>query len=119
MANKMKYGEALRMVFEAFYKDRSTVETSYHAPSLNEAIEQVPVQWRYELMSDFGVIMRRMETKMLACSHPTASVTTPYNGCERCSLCGCKRFMESVETDYPYMDASKQWSKWKVWDFKM
>lgn len=111
----MKYGEALKIVFEAFYKDRSAVDTTYTTPNLKDAVKTLPPQWKAQIMGDFRVIAREIEQNILSCPHDQSARVVPYINCEQCSDCGCKRFYELEQNDPMSWDDTKKWSDWKPW----
>lgn len=111
----MKYGDALKAVFEAFYKDRSDVTTTYTTPSLRDAVKTLPPRWKAQIMADFKVIAREIEQNILSCPHPTDAISRPYDTCEECAKCGCKRFLETREELQGSMFGDRAWSDWKVW----
>lgn len=110
----MKYGEALRAVFEAMYKDRSSVDTTYTAPNLKAIVQTLPPQWKRELMKDFQCISNELERNILSCPHPADAIKKPYDTCEECTKCGAKRFYELEDNDPNSWNERKIWSAWKV-----
>jgi hypothetical protein len=115
----MKYGEAVRQVFDAHYNDMasdnklSTKCTRYTHDNLRTAFELMPWKWKKQLLMEFSVITGELRRHILSCPHE--KVIVPYNECEECSLCGAVRRMELEDQNPNSYNERKVWSEWRIY----
>lgn len=112
----MKFGNALRTIFEAHYRDAASKEpcTRYTNAELKEAFKTIPLSPRDKLFlyQEFSVIVGVLEREILSCKHET--VTVPFQGCERCTKCLSMRRLERVDDSFGSYDESMKWGEWTV-----
>lgn len=109
----MKYGEALKLVFEAFYSDRSDPQKQFIHTDLKAAIEQVPLKWRSSIWLDVNDISRELKASALRCKHEKLELDNP--GLQRCGLCTATRMKIVVsECTGPFGSDLTEWQEWRL-----
>ena len=115
----MKFGEALKLVFDSHYKDLasssnqdSVKNTRYTNEELKHALILIPAIWRADILREFAIIEGVIRKEILSCPHN--SITKPYQGREECVGCGSHRILELEDKDPFSYNERMIWSKWDI-----
>jgi len=115
----MKFGEALKLVFEAHYEDLASTKhaddkknTRYTNEKLHAALKLVSPKWKQFILQEFAIIEGVIRRDILSCPH--TNVLKPYSGWEDCADCCSHRSLEREDQDPNSYNERMVWSKWKI-----
>jgi hypothetical protein len=112
----MKFGDALRAIFEAHYRDAESKEpcTRYTNSELKEAFKTITANPKTKLFiyQEFRQIYGVLEREILSCKH--TNVKVPWQGCEQCTDCLSMRQLEREDKDINSYNERMVWGAWYV-----
>jgi len=112
----MKFGDALRAIFEAHYRDTASKEpcTRYTNSELRDAFKTISNDPKLKLFihQEFSILTSVLEHEILSCKH--AFITTPFQGCEQCTECLSMRRLERKGKDINSYNERMVWGEWFV-----
>lgn len=105
----MRFGDALKDLFNAYFEDRKT-ETGYYNPeNLRKIIGVLGFKNKRACRDFFSILTFELEKSLKECKHLKTSITYDV---EICQTCNCYRTKEETE-DVGFFSGPK-WTDWKI-----